>query len=134
MGVTLGTLRRFEEAINSFKRALEIDPENDDAWNNKGTAFFNLSRYPEALESFNKALKINPENYSAWAGKGSVLRFLEDYKEAVRCLEKFIEVNAGNPSPQIEEAWAMILELKILIQNEKSEKKLENRHKKTDDL
>ncbi|MGO9386477.1 MAG: tetratricopeptide repeat protein [Methanobacterium sp.] len=121
MGVSLGLMGKFTEAVNCFNQALKIDDENDDAWNNKGTALFNLSKYSEALECFNKALELNPENSKAWAGKGSVKRFLGDYKGAVKCLEKFIELNQMNPTPQVEEAWAMIFDLKMIIINQDSQ-------------
>jgi len=36
-------------------------------------------------------------------------------------LEKFIELNGMNPSPQVEEAWAMIFDLKMIIINQDSQ-------------
>lgn len=120
MGVALGAVRRFEESLNSFEHALEIDPENSDTWNNKGTALFNLQCFKEALEAFDKAIEIDPGNTLAWAGKGSAHRFHGEYEEAVKSLEKYIELSAGEYSPQVEEAWAMIFELKLLLKQQGS--------------
>jgi len=112
---------RFEESLNSLEHALELDPENSDTWNNKGTALFNLKRYQEALESFDKSIEIEPETPLAWAGKGSAHRFLGEIQEAVDSLEKYIELSAGEYSPQVEEAWAVIFELKLLLKQQDSE-------------
>jgi lipoprotein NlpI len=37
-GVILCMLERYEEAIWSFKSALEINPQNTHAWHNRGVA------------------------------------------------------------------------------------------------
>jgi tetratricopeptide (TPR) repeat protein len=67
------------------------------------------------VESFDKALEINSKNPQAWAGKGSSLGFLKQYQEAIECMERFIDLASALDSPQVEEAWAMILEWKIRI-------------------
>jgi Flp pilus assembly protein TadD len=36
----LGKLGRLEEAIASYDQALEIKPDKDEAWNNRGYALF----------------------------------------------------------------------------------------------
>ena len=76
--------------------------------------------YEEAMECFNKALEINPENSNAWAGKGSIHKFQEEYEEAVHSLEKYIQLSLGENSPQVEEAWAMIFEPKLLLKQQES--------------
>jgi len=41
----------------------------------------------------------------------------------VDSLEKYIELSAGEYSPQVEEAWAVIFELKLLLKQQDSEMK-----------
>ena len=48
-------LGRYEEAIECFDRALEINPNFAEAWNNKGNVLDELGRYEEAVESKGKA-------------------------------------------------------------------------------
>ncbi|MGB9937028.1 MAG: tetratricopeptide repeat protein [Methanobacterium sp.] len=121
MGVTMAALKRFEEAVNCFNRAIEIKPDDRDAIDNKGTALFSLSKYDEALQSFNEALKLNPNDAKALAGKGSILKFKGEYKEAIECLEKFIKYAPPELAAQNEEAWAMIFDLRLLLQNKDNE-------------
>lgn len=54
-------------------KALEIDPNDADAWNNKGNALYNLGNYNEAIECYDRALKIDPKNADARYNKGSAL-------------------------------------------------------------
>ena len=51
----------YEVAIEYYDKALEIDPTNVNAWNNKGNALKNLGKYNEAIKCFDKALEINPK-------------------------------------------------------------------------
>ncbi|BDA65900.1 hypothetical protein CAL7716_000660 [Calothrix sp. PCC 7716] len=48
----LGQLGRFEEAIASYDKAVEIKPDFYEAWNNRGNALRNLERFEEAIISY----------------------------------------------------------------------------------
>lgn len=50
---------RYQEAIECFDKALELDPNDDGLWYNKGVALGELGRHQEAVECFDKALKIS---------------------------------------------------------------------------
>ena len=47
-----------------IKRLL-INPNDADAWSNRGYAFDSLGRYTEAVDSYDKALAIDPDNAGA---------------------------------------------------------------------
>jgi cytochrome c-type biogenesis protein CcmH/NrfG len=47
-------------------------PENADAWNNLGIAYFRLSRHNDAIEAFRQTIRIDPKNPVAWSGVGTV--------------------------------------------------------------
>ena len=42
LGNLFSDLRREEDAINDYTKAIEIDPKYADAYNNRGTFFFNF--------------------------------------------------------------------------------------------
>ena len=81
--ITLGIIRyiqwRFEEAIEAYENALEIDPDNVDALNNQGIAYHLLSQLREerdsiemlekAVESFERALSIDPNKAEIWKNR-----------------------------------------------------------------
>ncbi len=64
-GIALGNLGRLEEAIASYDRALEIKPDDHEAWNNRGIALYNLGRFGEAIASCVRALEIKPDLHQA---------------------------------------------------------------------
>ena len=42
----------------SFDKAIEINPNNDVYWNNKGNVFYNLNKYEEALKWLTFSLQL----------------------------------------------------------------------------
>ncbi|GIU71488.1 MAG: hypothetical protein KatS3mg003_0967 [Candidatus Nitrosocaldaceae archaeon] len=99
-GYALTKLQRYEEAIEAYNKALEINPNYAEAWNNKGYALAKLQRYEEAIEAYNKALEINPNYAEAWNNKGYALDELQRYEEAIEAYNKALEIN-----PNYAEAW-----------------------------
>jgi tetratricopeptide (TPR) repeat protein len=73
-------------AINSFEKALSINPELIEAWIEKALAKQSLGRMPEALISINQALKLAPEHKQA--RKTAALLHFENgtYRESERHL------------------------------------------------
>ena len=56
-GIKLCYLGKFEEAIASYDRALEIKPDKHEAWYNRGIALHNLGRFEQAIVSYGQVLK-----------------------------------------------------------------------------
>ena len=44
-GLSLGKLGRYEDAIHSYDRVIELDPKNINTYNAKGSALEKLGRY-----------------------------------------------------------------------------------------
>lgn len=57
----LGALKRNTASEKSFSRALALNPNSADIYNNRGVLYFNkMKRYQDALNDFNKAIELNP--------------------------------------------------------------------------
>ena len=50
-----------DEAIASYDKALQLKPDDHQAWYNRGIALGNLGRLDEAIASFDKALQLKPD-------------------------------------------------------------------------
>ena len=85
--------KKYEKAIECYDRALEINPNFVEAWNNKGNVLDELGRYEEAIECYDKALEINPNYAEAWNNKGVTLSMLRRYEEAIECFDRALEIN-----------------------------------------
>ena len=94
-GVALSRLGRYQEAIQCYDEALEIDPRHVNAWANKGAALSRLGRHAEALQCYDKALEIDPRNVNAWGNKGLNLNSVGRYQEAIVCYDKALEIDPG---------------------------------------
>jgi tetratricopeptide (TPR) repeat protein len=73
-------LSQYEEydAIEAFRRFLEIDPKNATGWNYLGESLYAFTSDPmtrnEAIQAFDKSIELDPQNAAAWCNKGIVLR------------------------------------------------------------
>ncbi len=90
----------WEEAITSFEKALQFNPDNDAAWYNRGIALKKLGRYEEALASYEKALKFKPDKDEAWNNRGLALRKLGRYEEALASYDQALKFK-----PDDDAAW-----------------------------
>ncbi|MEM9541233.1 MAG: CHAT domain-containing protein, partial [Cyanobacteria bacterium P01_E01_bin.42] len=64
--INLGSL---EEAISSYNRALQFQPDYHLAWLGRGIALINLGSLEEAIASYDHALQIQPDYHLAWANR-----------------------------------------------------------------
>lgn len=85
---------KFEEAIEFFDQVLEMNPQNADAWNNKGVVLYQMGEAVGALTCYDEALKADPESLEALRNRGFVLRAMGRFEEA---LEVYERIATGEP-------------------------------------
>ena len=88
-----------EAASLSFRRAVDLEPENVMALNNLGSALAQLGRVQEALDLFRRAQAIAPDNPSGYFNAALALAALDPaagqeaamaaYRKAIACDPKF---------------------------------------------
>lgn len=82
---------RYNEAIPCYDKAIDLDPQLLEAWNNKGVTLSSMGRHLEALPCFDKAIELDPT--SAWSNKGAEYGSLGMYNDALECFDKALELN-----------------------------------------
>jgi len=90
--MTLDSLERYDEALESFDKAIEIEPNNILTWGGRGATLGILGRYNEALESYDKVIEIDPNMALAWSSRGMVLVALKRWSKALISYNKAIEL------------------------------------------
>jgi tetratricopeptide (TPR) repeat protein len=98
-GIDLFEQERYEEAISSFDRAIEIKPDYHEIWYCRGCALRDLGRYEEAITSYDRAIEIKPDKKS-WYCRGCALRDLGRYEEAITSCDRAISID-----PNYHDAW-----------------------------
>lgn len=99
-GETLLELKRYEDALKVYNRAVELKPEYTEAWQGQGNTLFELKRYQDALDAYDKAIQIKPDYWQAWNGRGKALDRLQQYEEAINSYDSALKIQADNL-----EAW-----------------------------
>ncbi len=59
-GIALAALKRHDEALASYGKAIALNPGVAEAYNNRGNALQALNRPDEALSDFDTAIRLNP--------------------------------------------------------------------------
>lgn len=88
------------EALELYRRALEINPSLTDAWNKAGNILTRAEQFDEAVRMYDKALDIDPGNAFVLNNKGYALYLAKKYPEAVESLQKAVILD-----PEYKAAW-----------------------------
>ena len=76
----------FNEVVNSYKKIVEIEPNNYKAHNNLGNALKELGKLEEAVISYHQAIKIKSDYKKAHFNLGNILNDFGKFKEAIPSL------------------------------------------------
>ena len=82
-----------ETEIEYYNRAIELNPENAKAYNNRGLAYMNLEEYGTAIRDYNKAIELNSKFATAYYNRGIAFSYLKGYEKAISDYNKAIELN-----------------------------------------
>ena len=83
-------------AIDSWHKALKLNPNLAEIWHNLGSAWGRLENYPKAVESFNRALEIDPQSEQAWNDRAHAFYQMQQWEQALVSWSKAIAINPGN--------------------------------------
>jgi protein O-GlcNAc transferase len=85
-----------EEAINHYRRATEIAPDNAAPWVQLGNLQGDQGQHSEAVSSYRRALKIEPDNAEASLNQGVSLLELGKLDAAEQCMHRTLEIEPGS--------------------------------------
>jgi tetratricopeptide (TPR) repeat protein len=92
-GITKGKEGDHQGAISDFTKAIEIDPKNTDAYNNRGNARYALGDKPGAIADYSKAIEINPKYAAAYNNRGNARYALGDKPGAIADYNRAIKID-----------------------------------------
>lgn len=81
-----------KKALKIFDEILEIEPENIDALNGKGSSLMKMNQINEADKYFDQSLSIR-KNSSAFLNKGNICKHKKDFDNALIYYDKALKTN-----------------------------------------
>jgi len=89
---------RFEEAVQQWRKALEMNPDDGKAHFNLGYSLSQSDKLDEALAEYRKACQLSPEDPLAFANFALALAQSGDLDEAILNYRKSLALDAANPA------------------------------------
>ena len=95
-GFDLYKQARFNESLDSFNRAILLDPYNEPPWYGKGLAHFALKDYQGAITALDRAIELSPKDEQAWMKEGDVFTAMGRKDLAVNAYKRVTLLNPNN--------------------------------------
>ena len=89
---------KINEATERLQRAVEIDPDNSQAWVLLA-GVYNETNSDKAIRCYENAIKLNPKSYLAYRGLGNYYLKKKDYSLADAYYGKTIDINSFRFAP-----------------------------------
>jgi tetratricopeptide (TPR) repeat protein len=107
LGFSLSDLNKPEEAIESYKKVLDLsDKLLGITHHGIGSAYMHSGKYEQALEELDKATKYYPELYDAYQNKAVTYRLMGRYADSVEACQVTINRFPGFSKAYCSQGWA----------------------------
>ena len=117
-GVVNASMHNYQKAIRSYKKALLLNSEYIEVYNNIGVAYKEWGKPDIALKYLKEAIRLNPSYSEAYNNIGNAQKDLSQLDEAIDNYSKAIELNPSYVDAMCNKGISLALQ-------EKYEKSLE---------
>jgi serine/threonine protein kinase/tetratricopeptide (TPR) repeat protein len=87
----------YEQATGEYLRAIELDPNDGDAYRHLGRVYQRNNELDDALVAFHKAVQIDPQQYRNHVALGTFYYNRANYEEAFKYLRKAVVLAPEEP-------------------------------------
>ena len=85
-------LGNFQQAVEAYQKAVELEPGLTPAWANLGRACAELGNFQQAVEAYRKAVELEPGLTPAWANLGRAYGELGNHERAIEIYRKVLSI------------------------------------------
>ena len=82
---------QYQQAIEDYDKAIELDPNDGRAYYNRGNSYSRQGQYQQAIDDYDKVIELDPNDAEPYSDRGSSYhrlgqneRAIEDYDEAIK--------------------------------------------------
>ena len=97
-GIREFELGKYDQAIDSFNKAIQQNPKLVDAYHYRGQAYFQTQRFQNAIQDYDKVLQMAPQNAEAYHHRGQAYgssgnndQAIADYTQAINLKPDFAQ-------------------------------------------
>lgn len=106
LGWSLAKQQRTREAVKSFDRAIDLEPQKVSNYVDVGTVLSEAGLLPPALEAANRAVQVDPKSYDAYHLRGVVQMRQHNYVAAIESYKQAVALNNRSPAALVDLAIA----------------------------
>jgi len=86
----------YNQSIQAFQKALDLDPDDAEAWRGLALAHRGLGEQDEAKTALDRSIEIDPRSAQAWLDRGILLLEVGREEEAVVALDRVLAIQPDN--------------------------------------
>lgn len=120
LGAAALKARDVEKALDGFIRAVQLDPENGEAWNNIACLHMVKKKNKEAFIAFKEALKLKRDSWQMWENFSLVAADIGNFSQALEAVQKVLDMT-NKKRIDVELLERMLQELELRTSTSRSE-------------
>lgn len=93
LGIALTRSRRFDEAVEAYRSAVELAPEYAEVYQNLGNVFTAMGRFDEAIEQYETVMELMPDYPVTHNNLGKVYALQGKSAEAIGEFNRALEID-----------------------------------------
>ncbi|MDH5763632.1 MAG: tetratricopeptide repeat protein [Nitrospinota bacterium] len=99
---------QFEQAVEAYHQAIQINPDATGPFYNLGLAYKHLKQYDRASAAFESALRLEPDNMNIHLSLGNVYNRMERWGQAIGHLNRVVHRMKDNAEAHGNLGWAYL--------------------------